>query len=68
MSLLIFAFSATEMPPAIKSTVRTVRVSASILRADSVSAESWAVRARRSERVFVERDGQRILLRTIDHE
>jgi hypothetical protein len=46
----------------------TVRVSTRIVRAEPVTRESWLFARQRSERIFVERDGTKVLLRTIDHE
>jgi hypothetical protein len=43
--------------------VRTV-----IIRAENVNAGTWKTSRRKAERLFIDREGQKILLRTIEHE
>lgn len=46
----------------------TVSVATKLVKAATISASEWEVGGRRSQRVYTERDGRRILLRTVDHE
>lgn len=46
----------------------SVRASAMIVRAEPVTAELWKHSQRKAERIYVEPNGKRVLLRTIEHE
>jgi hypothetical protein len=67
MSLTIFAIAAvisqTQRP-----NTQSVRATVLLLRAEGVSAETWKENPRKSVRIIVDRDGRRVLLRTIEHE
>lgn len=39
-----------------------------IIRAEPVTAEDWKHSPRKAERIYVELNGNRVLLRTIEHE
>jgi hypothetical protein len=67
MYLTVLAIAAMDLQPE-KSSLRTIKATVLLLRAEGVTADAWRTSLRKSERVIVDRDGRRVLLRTIEHE
>lgn len=67
MSLTILALASMSLQVQ-RPTSQSVRATVRLLRAEGVSAETWKANPRKSERIVVDRDGRRVLLRAIEHE
>lgn len=65
IAFLMLVGETEQMPQKVSASVKATTV---ILRAEEVTADLWKYARRKSERLYVERDGTRVLLRTIEHE